>query len=451
LINRTGNSLIRAWWLGGEKQIRSALAGQQRQNWAVTIVVRSSFPALDDHTYLRKPCFPMRDSKTSVQDTPEAGVDAEGGAETRLPRTLRIFLLATPFILFLGILAGIEGVVRATLPPISTLSLFVSSPLQQDGFTDSENVTIFEGDPVRFWRVRPNLDHVIWDFTVVSTNEQGLRHEGPIGPKRKGSRRIVTLGDSVTFGYRIPVVFPKRPESYNRKALPYPLAMERDLRAANPDRDIEIVNLAVPGYTSHQGLAWLRREIGDLEPDLVIACFGWNDVNLRAATDREMMKTGWYDVALRRAVSVSQAIGHLVSWRRERQPPVAAPFSGPSLRVPVEDYVDNFLEIAGIAEAHGASVAVIGPVYRDSIQNPEEGERMTRQRNALRDAMQQAQIAYLEIPELTEHNHPENLMLFGELVHPNLQGHRLMEVRLLEFLSSRGMLWDLSLPELKLD
>ncbi|MBW2541077.1 MAG: SGNH/GDSL hydrolase family protein [Deltaproteobacteria bacterium] len=390
----------------------------------------------------------MGDSKTTAHDAAEAGADGEVRNETRLPRALRIILLATPFVLFLGILAGIEIVVRATLPPISTLSLFVISPLQQHGFTDSENVTIFEGDPVRFWRVRPNLDRVIWDYTVVSTNEQGLRHEGPIGPKREGSRRIVTLGDSVTFGYRIPVVFPKRPEEYDRDALPYPLAMERDLRAANPDRDIEVVNLAVPGYTSHQGLAWLRHEIGRLEPDLVIACFGWNDANLRAATDREMMKMGWHDIAIRRALSTSQAISHLVSWRRERQPPSAAPFAGPSLRVPVEDYVDNFLKIAELAEAHGASVAVIGPVYRDSIQNPDEGARMTRQRDALRDAMQKAGIAYLEIPELTEQNHPENLMLFGELVHPNKRGHRLMEVRLLEFLSHEKMLWDLSVPEL---
>ncbi len=393
----------------------------------------------------------MRDSKTVVKATAEAGVDGAVRAETRLPRALRIFVLAAPFVLFLGILAGIEVVVRATLPPISTLSLFVHSPLQQDGFTDSENVTIFEGDPVHFWRVRPNLDRVIWDFTVVSTNEQGLRHEGTIGPKRKGSRRIVTLGDSVTFGYRIPVVFPDKPEAYDREVLPYPLAMERDLRAANPDRDIEVVNLAVPGYTSHQGLAWLRHDIGKLKPDLVIACFGWNDINLRAATDREMMKTGWSDVALRRAGSASQAISHLVSWRRESRPPIARPFAGPSLRVPVEDYVDNFLEIAALAGAHGASAAVIGPVYRDSIENPEEGERMTRQRDALRNAMQQAEIAYLEIPELTEQNSPENLMLFGELVHPNKRGHRLMEVRLLEFLSRQGMLWDLSVPELNVE
>jgi hypothetical protein len=76
---------------------------------------------------------------------------------------------------------------------------------------------------------------------------------------------------------------------------------------------------------------------------------------------------------------------------------------------------------------------------------------MTRQRDALRAAMQEAEIPYLEIPELTEHNHANNLMLFGEPVHPNDPGHRLMEVRLLEFLARQGMLWDLSPPELNVD
>ena len=135
----------------------------------------------------------MSDSEIVVQDAKSAPADGTARSETRLPRALRILLLATPFVLFLGILAGIEVTVRATLPHVSTLSLFVSSPLQQDGFIDSQNVTIFEGDPLLFWRVRPSLDRVIWDFTVVSTNEQGLRHAGPIEPKRDGSRRIVTL------------------------------------------------------------------------------------------------------------------------------------------------------------------------------------------------------------------------------------------------------------------
>jgi hypothetical protein len=107
---------------------------------------------VDDWTLLGESLFPMSDSNFAGPDADPPPVDGAARPETRLPKSLRILALTTPFVLFLGILAGIEGIVRATLPHVSALSLFVSSPLQQDGFTDSENVTIFEGDPVRFWR-----------------------------------------------------------------------------------------------------------------------------------------------------------------------------------------------------------------------------------------------------------------------------------------------------------
>ena len=74
------------------------------------------------------------------------------------------------------------------------------------------------------------------------------------------------------------------------------------------------------------------------------------------------------------------------------------------MRVPVEDYVDNFREIARIATSHGAAVAIIGPVYRGFEDNPEEGARMTQQRDALRTAMQEAGIPYLEIPVITSYS-----------------------------------------------
>ena len=131
--------------------------------------------------------------------------------------------------------------------------------------------------------------------------------------------------------------------------------------------------------------------------------------------------------------------------------PKSESFAGAVLRVPIEDYVENFLEIAKLAKTHGASVAVIGPVYRGFDNNLKESERMTRHRDALRTAMHEAEIPYLEIPELTEQNRANNLMLFGEPVDPTVQGHRLMEVRLIEFLASQEMLWDLSVPELNDD
>jgi lysophospholipase L1-like esterase len=70
---------------------------------------------------------------------------------------------------------------------------------------------------------------------------------------------IVFLGDSCTeFG-----VYPR-------------MFLER-LRVANPGREINGVALGVGGWSSHQGLAQLKRDVIGLYPSVVTFYFGWND------------------------------------------------------------------------------------------------------------------------------------------------------------------------------
>src|SRR6266700_3339409 len=66
---------------------------------------------------------------------------------------------------------------------------------------------------------------------------------------------------------------------------------------------------------------------------------------------------------------------------------------------------------------------VIGAPYRDRVTNPSEAELMIRYRAAIRSSMQQNQVPYLEILELTEAASPANEGFFGELIHPNHMGH----------------------------
>ena len=180
---------------------------------------------------------------------------------------------------------------------------------------------IFEGDPLLLWRLKPNLDRAVWDFTVLSTNAQSFRADYPIGAKPSGTFRIVCLGDSVTFGYRVPAVWPEKPNDYNPEWLPFPMLLEKELRKANPNRHIEVFPMAVPGYTSHQGLAWLRRDIAHLQPDMVIASFGWNDASASDVPDRETINTRWFPVASRWLIDHSQAFAHATRWLRSRNGP----------------------------------------------------------------------------------------------------------------------------------
>jgi lysophospholipase L1-like esterase len=289
---------------------------------------------------------------------------------------------------------------------------------------------------------------VIWDFTVLSTNRQHLRSFYDLRPKQPGTIRIVCLGDSVTFGYRVPVVWPDRPKDYDPEWLPYPMLLEKQLRAANPNRLIEVATMAVPGYTSHQGLAWLRRDINELEPDLLTVSFGWNDASFSDVPDREAIRTNWYAVATRWLIDHSQAFAHATHWLRSRQGVKPTPGLRPAPRVSEQEYLSNVLGVVQLARQRGARVIVIGAPYRDRLTNPPEAELMLRYRTALRSLMDQQRVSFLVIRELTEDGAPSNQGWFGELIHPNHMGHRLMASELLKLINSNRLLPDLNIPTL---
>ena len=350
------------------------------------------------------------------------------------------------YVVFLLLLLSIELITRVTLPHVSSLDIFVTTPQQKLQVADPKQSGIFEGDPLLLWRLKPNLDHAIWDYTVVSTNAQSFRADYPIGKKPAGTFRIVCLGDSVTFGYRVPAVWPEKPTEYNHDWLPYPMLLEKELRNANPNRRIEVFPMAAPGYTTHQGLAWLRRDIALLQPDLVIASFGWNDASLSDVPDRESMNTGWISFAGRWLTHYSQAYAHMSRRLHSGNGP-ARGSATPIARVGQMEYVENFNSIVDLARDHGAKVIVIGAPYRDSTTNPPEAQLMTQYRKVLMAAMEQSQTPYLEILELTEAAGSVNEGWFGELIHPNHMGHRLMAFELLKLMAQQHLLGDLRIPE----
>ena len=355
--------------------------------------------------------------------------------------------IAIIYLTFLVLLLAVEAGTRLTMDHVYSLDLFVVTPQQKAQVAEGKQSAIFEGDPLLMWRLRPNLDQAYWDFTTVSTNAQHLRHDRPLQAKEPGTFRIVSLGDSVTFGYRVPPVWPEQPKDFNPDWAPYPTLLERTLRAANPNRKIEVITMAVPGYTSHQGLAWLRRDIDYLEPDLVTLSFGWNDASYSDVPDREAIRTNWYVVAPRWMVVHSQAFAHVTKWLRSKQSP-GTPMRRPVPRVSELEYLVNLRQVVGLARARSAGVLIIGAPYRDRTTNPPEAELMGSYRASLRAFAKQNQIPYLEVLELTEAAQESNQGWFGELIHPNHMGHRLMASELLKFMRSNQMLGDLTVPDL---
>ncbi len=348
----------------------------------------------------------------------------------------RKYLLFSTFIytVFILLLLAVELVVRAALPHIPSIEFFVPGNVNT---SKESGEKLFEGDPLLGWRLRSDLKNVYWDFTMVEhTNRQHLRMPYDIDDKADDAIRILCLGDSVTFGYRVPVCFPDHLTNYNREALPYPRILERELQKRYPDKKIQVLTLAVPGYTSYQGLNWLKRDIHRYDPDLITICFGWNDTDYRSATDRQALPNDPAKVFIRGLVSKSQAaiyFSRAVVAMTGGGNANAAP-GQPVHRVTPENYLLNIMHMVEAAKARGAEAIVFGQVYRDAVENPPQAKVISENRARLKQICDAQKIPYLQFDQLIETNFPANKNLFGELIHPNHIGHQIMADEILRYM-----------------
>jgi lysophospholipase L1-like esterase len=191
-----------------------------------------------------------------------AGLFACALATARLPRVAR--LLERP------LLANALLVLVALVAPLAFAELALR-PLARAA--QSERTTIFQRDAELGWRLRPGA-RARWAGVEIEINAKGLR--GPELPYEKppGVARIVWLGDSVTFGFRI--------DAWHKT---FPFQVEPALEAAT-GRTLETVNGAVDGWSQWQQAAWLAGEGARYAPDLVVVCFVLNDVTEKFGLER---------------------------------------------------------------------------------------------------------------------------------------------------------------------
>ena len=128
-------------------------------------------------------------------------------------------------------------------------------------------------EPQIVYRVDPEVRYVLapnqrgWvDDGFVTTNSRGFRGREVDVPKPPGRVRIVALGDSVAFGWGV------------NDADTFCHQLEQQWRMRHPGVDVEVVNLAVPGYATRQEVALLKRNLDALQPDVVLVGFYENDL-----------------------------------------------------------------------------------------------------------------------------------------------------------------------------
>lgn len=98
--------------------------------------------------------------------------------------------------------------------------------------------------------------------TPVTINSKGLRNPEIPYEKPANTYRILALGDSWTFGFRM-----NEPDAYPRQL---ERILQTDAAARGDTRRIEVINSGVVGYSTDQEAAYLSVEGWKYQPDLVL-------------------------------------------------------------------------------------------------------------------------------------------------------------------------------------
>jgi len=170
-------------------------------------------------------------------------------------------------------LVGLEFAARLTIPAgqatrfqqINQIVVFLGT---------QESDLMLDYDPDRFWKLKPGIsiddpNNRFWLGTV--SNSRGFRSPEFSLEKPAGTTRIVCFGDSSTFGIGATM------EDTWPSQLQELLQQDDAFGDLTSDRRFEVINAGVPGYTSYQGLQYMRQEIDRLQPDIVMASYANND------------------------------------------------------------------------------------------------------------------------------------------------------------------------------
>lgn len=254
----------------------------------------------------------------------------------RLTPAKRLLFAVVPLLVLL-LLA--EVVVRSTGIATYCPSQYESSP-------------IWACDPVLQFKLKPSL--------VVNgrpLNGAGFRtHE--FTPKRSSVYRVLSIGDSCTFGVVAGQSFEFVPE-------PYPQKLEHLIVERTGPDHAEVFNAGIPGYNSFQGAMLLRTKLRKLQPDLITVRYGWNDhfvtqggskafhepaSSVGRALEEIGLHTALYPFMLRLGFEMRA----WESARGEKQPVKMPSEWIPT--IPVEEYQQNLRRIVGLGRDRGARV-----------------------------------------------------------------------------------------------
>ena len=266
--------------------------------------------------------------------------------------------------------------VTALFAPLTAAELTLRPFLEQKS-------TLFTSDDELGWRLIPGATGE-WGGVPVRINAMGLRGPARSYEKPSGVTRILFLGDSVTFGYRV-----ANEDTFAHQ-------VERRLRQLG--HDVESINAGVGGYSPWQEHAYLEREGLRYEPDVVVLSFVLNDVTtkfglvqfggtripfqLRRAGGTALARRSglfWtvHQLRGRAAYGGDVARGAAEAQQLDVETLVLRP-EDPRLEEAWKITLDNVRKIIALCRAHGSELVLVVFPYRFQLRIPTHNDPQQR-------------------------------------------------------------------------
>jgi lysophospholipase L1-like esterase len=275
-------------------------------------------------------------------------------------------------------------------------------------------------DPRVLFEPRPSFDGFsegVW----LTTNTRGLRERELPLPKPPGTRRVVFLGDSVTFGAGV------------KDDEPFPRLLETAVNGSGSG-PIQTVNTGVVGYNTVQELARLEQAGLPYQPDVVVLTFVVNDLlETFSIFDHQYEPTGLLagpKVWLRRNSHLYR-FAQQMYWRlgQELRRAREGPTEPLRKRERMEERLANLSEIVRTTRANGASFLLV--LYPDNLSDPvspgPSGEHLTVREELERFSAREHVPLYDLTTEFGDVRDPRaRRYRLREDPHPSAEGHRVI-------------------------
>ena len=241
-------------------------------------------------------------------------------------------------------------------------------------------------------------------------NEHGMR--GPLLPikKNSGHFRILFIGDSTCWGLGV-----KLEDSFASLATSL-------IAADNPDRKVEYIQGAFPGYSSYQSRIMLKKNL-NREPDLVVFYVGANNDHKRARYFKDSdipirsarLHATWHKIHLLRLLEVCKDKIYRKFLRKLRT-------KDARVRVPIKEFHKNMTEMVKSVIKHNSQAIILIPPYSNHRLN--RHPTIPNYQNSLESIARNFNVPFVKLQNKFELQE-ENLVYFSDLYHFNELGHKL--------------------------